>query len=126
MSWYKESDGTIIVTGLDDLVHSNITFKMSTVRRDDGKLVLIDYQALYLCGKRVRRPSSRRPPRYKPAIQHVCEDIIDSFVTRDVVPDNCPMEKSKCVFWNDVFLVCSANECVKNKEKTDEVQEVPS
>lgn len=122
MSYYRESDGTIVVNkDCEHLVHEHIGFQQGTARRKDGRLVLLDPDLLSMCGKRVPRPHTRRLPRFKSAHQKVNEDVMDELVCKmaQEMPDaNCPQDKSKCKFWNDVFLVCAAKECVmKEKEK---------
>lgn len=116
MSWYREHDGTIIVCeDCEHLIHEHIGFQMGTTRRSDGKLILLDPDLLSMCGKRKRRyPSNRKPPRSTHLI--VCSDIIDDFISRDNNLEDCPMDKSKCRFYNDVFCVCVIEE-YKDKVK---------
>ena len=121
MSYYREANGTIVVNkDCEHLVKEHIGFQMGTIRRDDGRLILLDHDLLSVCGKRVPRPHTRRPPRFKTALKKVHEDVMDELVSKwdEEVNFNCPRDKSKCKFWNDVFLVCAAKECVmKEKEK---------
>lgn len=121
MSYYREADGTIVANAdCEHLVREHIGFQQGTVRREDGRFVLLDPDLLSMCGKRVPRPHTRRPPRYKSVRQKVDEDLMDELVCRmtdDKLDVNCPQDKSKCRFWNDVFLVCAAKECVMKEEE---------
>ena len=105
MSWYKEPDGTIIVEDEDLLKnHLNHGFWL----REDGKLVLLDYSLLYLCGKehKKRRFFGRKDSEqvtweipFKNAMKLIRKDDNDYA--------DCPQDKSKCRFWNDSFSICS-------------------
>ena len=117
MSWYREADGTIVVEDTDLIkTHLNHGFLL----REDGKLILLDYSQLYLCGKehKKRRFFGRRDSEevtwklpYKNAIKLMKKDSYDY--------GDCPMDKSKCRFWNDYFNICSiySNFEMKKKEK---------
>lgn len=137
MSWYAESDGTIIVS--DDCDHSrdHIGFQMGTLRRaEDGKLVLLDTDLLSMCGPHVKAPSDTRR---RPADEDV-DDLLMATkkalkrVAHGKMDYGCPQDKKKCRFWNNVFGVCSiarrrrAKErentpCVREKSLIDSIRE---
>ena len=115
MSWYKDTDGKIIVCeDCAHLVKEHIGFQMGTVRRPDGKLVLIDPDLLSMCGPRKRRPSTRKPPTYKTPLRACCDVIVKRMQKR--LQDRCPAKKSACRFYNDVFFTCSASDEAFEKE----------
>lgn len=119
MSYYRESDGTIVVNSdCEHLIKEHIGFQMGTVRREDGRFVLLDPDLLSMCGKRVPRPHTRRPPRFKSMHQKVNEDLMDELMCKleDQLPENCPRKQSECKFYNEVFEVCSAKKCVNKQE----------
>lgn len=118
MSWYREEDGTVVCCeDVAELVKSNISFQMGTVRRaSDGKLVLIDEDLLWMCGKRKRRPAVRRDdvPRRTAYAEGLYRAIHKALKAR--VPDGCPADKGRCRFWNDAFEVCSLGGLVPKTE----------
>lgn len=122
MSWYTESDGTIIVS--DDCDHSrdHIGFQMGTIRRlEDGKLVLLDTDLLSMCGPHVKAPSDTRG---RPADEDVDGLLIASrkaakLIGHGKIGHGCPQDKKKCRFWNDVFGVCSIARRWRAKERED-------
>lgn len=119
MSYYREADGTLVANrDCEHLVREHIGFQQGTMRRDDGRFVLLDPDLASMCGKRVPRPHTRRPPRFKSMHQKVNEDLMDELMCKleDPLPENCPRKRSECKFYNEVFEVCSAKECIKRKE----------
>ncbi len=119
MSYYREADGTLVANrDCEHLVREHIGFQQGTVRRDDGRFVLLDPDLVSMCGKRVPRPHTRRHPRFKSALRKVGEDIIDELASKwsNGLDENCPHDHRKCRFYNEVFEVCSAKECIKGKE----------
>lgn len=120
MSYYRDSDGTIVINkDCEHLVNEHIGFQMGTIRHEDGRLVLLDPDLLSMCGKRVPRPHIRKPPHFKTAIRKVHEDVMDELVSKwtNDMYENCPHDKSKCRFYNDVFEVCSAKEGLMKEER---------
>jgi len=108
LSWYKETDGTIVVCeDCAHLVHEHIGFQMGTCRRHDGKLVLLDNDLLSMCGKRTRRPGTRKRPFRNDPLRSVCVGVVQRMRKR--LPDTCPMKKSACRFYNDAFQTCAAS-----------------
>ena len=118
MSWYREPDGTIVVEDGQELLNNHLNHGFWT--REDGKVILLDYSLLYLCDKehKKRRFFGRRDSEevtwklpYKNAIKLMKKDNYDY--------GECPMDKSKCRFWNDYFNICSiySNFDMKKKEK---------
>ncbi len=115
MSWYKDTDGKIIVCeDCAHLVEEHIGFQMGTVRRPDGKLVLMDPDLLSMCGPRKRRPHTRKPTTYKTPLRACCDVIVKRMQKR--LQDRCPAKKSACRFYNDVFFTCSASDEAFEKE----------
>ncbi|MBO6031792.1 MAG: hypothetical protein J6Q22_10090 [Prevotella sp.] len=112
MSWYTESDGTIIVCPDSDQLKSHIGFQMGTILRYDGKLVLIDPDLLWMCGKKTteKKWEQEHSPveedgvdltaPYKKAVEFIS-------IPSQRHQEGCPRDKTKCRFWNDVFDVCS-------------------
>ena len=49
MSWYREADGTIVVEDGQELLKNHLNHGFLT--REDGKVILLDYDLLWLCGK---------------------------------------------------------------------------
>lgn len=119
MSWYREPNGTIVVEDGQELLKEHLNHGFLT--REDGKVILLDYGLLYLCGKehKKRRFFGRRDSEevtwrlpYKNAIKMMKKDNYDY--------GDCPMDKSKCRFWNDNFNICSiySDFEAKKREKT--------
>ena len=112
MSWYTESDGTIIVCPDSDQRKTHIGFQMGTILRYDGKLVLTDTDLLWMCGKKTTE--KKWEEEHRPAEEDEEEGNIAGiltkalkFATRQKHFSGCPMDKKKCRFWNNVFYVCS-------------------
>ena len=81
MSWHRESDGTIVVNkDCEDLVHTNVQFQMGTMRRHDGKLIVIDNSILYLCGK------EKKPMRVEVEIEVADYGVIRVKLDREKAP----------------------------------------
>lgn len=126
MSWHRECDGTIVVNkDCEGLVHSNVQFQMGTMRRPDGKLIVIDDSILYLCGKekKPRRFLGRKSSdevTFREPFRYVMKVLRRG--TKATLPliHLCPRNKKKCRFWNDVFEICSIarNHEAKIKENT--------
>lgn len=104
-----EKDGTIVACeDCAHLVREHIGFQMGTVRREDGRFVLLDRDLLSMCGKRRRRPGERKAPVYKSPAVKVCEEIIKKM--KKQLPRECPQKKTVCRFFNDAFQACAATE----------------
>ena len=120
MSWYIESDGTIIVCPDSDQRKNHIGFQMGTVLRYDGKLVLTDTDLLWMCGKKTTEKKWEQEHSPVEEDEEECNvpGIITKalkFANRQKPSPNCPMDKKKCRFWNDVFYVCSISRKWKQK-----------
>ena len=118
MSWYRESNGTIVVDDPNLIkTHLNIGF---WIREEDGKLILLDESLLYLCGKERKRRSFKGRRSSSEVTRSKSYGTVISLLTKDRVPDTCCKDKSKCRFWNNVFHICSlcGNEQTKKREKT--------
>lgn len=120
MSWYAESDGTIIVCPDSDQRKTHIGFQMGTILRHDGKLVLIDPDLLWMCGKKTTEKKWEQEHSPSEEDEEECNvaGILTKalkFATRQKHFHNCPMDKKKCRFWNDVFYVCSISRKWKQK-----------
>ena len=116
MSWYREPDGTIVVEDGQELLKNHLNHGFLT--REDGKVILLDYDLLYLCGKehKKRRFFGRRDSEevtwklpYNNAIKFMKKDSYDY--------GECPMDKSKCRFWNDYFDICSIYSDFESKKR---------
>jgi hypothetical protein len=118
MSWYREGDGTIVVEDGHELLKDHLNHGFWV--REDGKVVLLDYDLLYLCGKehKKRRFLGRRSSEevtmslpYRKAIEILKKDYGEYHL--------CPKDKSKCRFWNNLFEICSihGNDDAKKREK---------
>lgn len=104
MSWYKERDGTIVVgEDSEDLVRTNIVFQMGTVRRHDGKLVLLDPDLKWMCGKKKRRPYHRKKDVRSDYMKLMAP--VGKLLAQERSP-GCVMDNKKCKFWNSRFLTC--------------------
>ena len=126
MSWYTESDGTIIVCPDSDQRKTHIGFQMGTVLRYDGKLVLTDYDLLWMCGKKTTEKKWEQEHSPVEEDEEECDlaGVLTKalkFANRQKPSPNCPMDKKKCRFWNDVFYVCS----ISRKWKQKIVQKCP-
>lgn len=109
MSWYQSRDGSIVVCkDCEHLVHEHIGFQMGTMLDCSGRLILMDTDLLSMCGKRVPRPNSRGKPVFKSAFRMVMDSLGPKLARQFHGP--CPAKKSACMFYNDVFLTCSASE----------------
>lgn len=120
MSWYIESDGTIIVCPDSDQRKTHIGFQMGTIPRYDGKLVLTDTDLLWMCGKKTTEKKWEEEHRPAEEDEEECNvaGILTKalkFATRQKHFSGCPMDKKKCRFWNDVFYVCSISRKWKQK-----------
>lgn len=112
MSWYTESDGTIIVCPDADQRKTHIGFQMGTILRYDGKLVLTDTDLLWMCGKKTTEKQWEQEHRQIEEDEEECNmaGILTKalkFATHQKISAECPMDKKKCRFWNNVFDVCS-------------------
>ena len=112
MSWYAESDGTIIVCPDSDQRKTHIGFQMGTILRYDGKLVLTDPDLLWMCGKKTTEKKWEQ--EHSPVEEDEEECNVAGILTKALKSANrqkpsldCPMDKKKCRFWNNVFYVCS-------------------
>ena len=120
MSWYTESDGTIIVCPDSDQRKTHIGFQMGTILRYDGKLVLIDNDLLWMCGKKTTEEKWKKEhcpheaDEEEPTIAFFLASALKKSV-HNKIPLGCPMDKKKCRFWNDVFHVCSISRKWKQK-----------
>ena len=130
MSWYREADGTIVVEDGQELLKNHLNHGFLV--REDGKVILLDYGLLYLCGKehKKRRFFGRKDSEtvtwerpYKNAIKLMKKDNYDY--------GDCPQDKSKCKFWNEYFSICAINSnfdakkrekvpCVRNDENDEQ------
>ena len=120
MSWYSESDGTIIVCPDADQRKTHIGFQMGTILRHDGKLVLIDNDLLWMCGKKTTEKKWEQ--EHSPAEEDEEELTVAGYITkalksanRQTISLDCPKDKKKCRFWNNVFYVCSISRKWKKK-----------
>ena len=116
MSWYTEADGTIVVTEDCDRSREHIGFQMGTMRRYDGKLVLLDADLLSMCGERIKPPAGREEGLGE------TNELVEAHkgamaLLKRKVPDGCPRSKRVCRFWNEVFSVCSIARRWKAQER---------
>lgn len=118
MSWYRESNGTIVVDDPNLIkTHLNIGF---WIREEDGKLILLDESLLYLCGKERKRRIYRGRRSSSEVTHSKAYGSVISHLIKNEVADGCCRDKKRCRFWNSVYNVCSLQGNIKamKKEKT--------
>ena len=112
MSWHREGGDIVVNKDCEGLVHTNLQFQMGTMRRSDGKLIVIDHSILYLCGKenKQRKFFGRRSSEevtFREPFRNVMKMVRRGTKAIGPLIHLCPMDKQKCRFWNDAFYVCS-------------------
>ena len=104
---YKIGDNMWVVEGDPDFLRHHLNHGF--LEDESGRIICIDPSMLYMCGRLIhKRRFFGRRSNEEVTIAKAWENTVKS-LDRCIAkqPTDCPRDKSKCRFWNDVFDVCS-------------------
>lgn len=105
MSWKREN-GTIVCD--EDFTKNHLNF--GTIRRPDGKVIVLDESLMHYCGKQKKRRFFGRRSSEEVTAKEPFEIAMKVMRRNGKATDSymhCPRRHSGCRFFNDVFQVCS-------------------
>ena len=102
--------GDKLVEGDPDFLRKHLNFGF--FQDEGGRIICTDHSMLYMCGRLTHKRKFRgRRSGEEVTMKGPYEKVMREFkrrARRDAMMIGCPHRHDKCVFWNDVFQVCSA------------------